>query len=111
MIAAIESPVVTAPRPPAAVDRVAELQKTISASRLNLWLGCRLKFYFRYLLQVRKPPTPSMHAGSTVHAVLQHWNMARWRREPFALERFKTLFGSYWTTLQQGSRIPWEGAE
>jgi hypothetical protein len=32
-----------------------------------------------------------MHAGSTVHAVLQNWNMARWRREPFALERFKTL--------------------
>ena len=111
MIAFTESPGVTARRAPAAVDRVAELQKTISASRLGLWLACRLKFYFRYVKQVQKPPTPAMHAGSTVHAVLQHWNRARWRREPFALERFQKLFGSYWTTLQQGARIPWEGAE
>ena len=111
MIAVAEPPVVTTPGKPAAVDRVAELGKTISASRLGLWLGCRLKFYFRYMLQIQKPTTPSMHAGSTVHSVLQHWNMARWRREPFALERFKTLFGTQWTGLQEGARIRWDGKE
>jgi hypothetical protein len=111
MIALAESPVVTNPSAPATLDRVAELQNTISASRLSLWLACRLKFYFRYILQVQKPPTPSMHAGSTVHGVLQQWNMARWRREPFILRRFKTLFGSNWTTLQQGVQIRWDGEE
>lgn len=92
-------------------DRAVELQKTISASRLGLWLQCRLKFYFRYILQIQKPPTPSRHAGSTVHAVLQHWNMARWRREPFAIERFKALFGTQWTTLQESTKIRWQGEE
>ena len=74
-------------------DRAVELRQTISASRLGVWLQCRLKFYFRYVAQIQRPPTPSMHAGSTVHAVLRTWNIARWRREPFALERFKALFG------------------
>jgi putative RecB family exonuclease len=92
---------------PAAIDRVAELQKTISASRLNLWLQCRLKFYFRYFLQIQKPPTPAMHAGSTVHAVLQQWNMARWRRESFDIEKFKALFGNEWVALQDGAQIKW----
>jgi CRISPR/Cas system-associated exonuclease Cas4 (RecB family) len=92
-------------------DRVAELQKTISASRLSLWLQCRLKFYFRYLAQIQRPPTPSMHAGSTVHAVLQSWNMARWCREPFAVERFKALFGSQWIKLQESAHINWREKE
>jgi hypothetical protein len=111
MIAVAEPSVAINPSTPTAVDRVAELQKTISASRLSLWLACRLKFYFRYILQIQKPPTPSMHAGSTVHGVLQQWNMARWRRETFILGRFKTFFGSHWTTLQQGVQIRWEGEE
>jgi putative RecB family exonuclease len=92
-------------------DRAAELQKTISASRLGLWLQCRLKFFFRYIAQVQRPPTPSMHAGSTVHAVLQSWNIARWRREPFAIERLKALFVSQWTGLQEGARINWREQE
>ncbi len=94
-----------------AVDRVAELQKTISASRLSLWLTCRMKFYFRYILQLPKPPSPSMHAGSIVHTVLQQWNLARWRKEPFSIERFKALYGSHWLTLQEGVKINWDGEE
>ena len=90
---------------------MAELQKTISASRLSLWLQCHLKFFFRYVEQIKKPPTPSMHAGSTVHAVLQQWNMARWKNEPFALERFKAAFGVHWTGLQKDITINWEGDE
>ena len=111
MIAVADLPVDTQPRAPVTVDRVAELQKTISASRLSLWLACRLKFFFRYVVQIQNPTTPSMHAGSTVHSVLQHWNMARWRREPFALQRFKNLFGTQWAGLQEGAKIRWDGEE
>ena len=111
MIATIEPPVPARAKAHASVDPVAELQKTISASRLSLWLQCRLKFYFRYVERIQKPPTPSMHCGSTVHAVLQQWNMARWKREPFALERFKVAFGVQWTGLQKGIAIKWDGEE
>src|ERR1043166_4195885 len=111
MTTTVKRPLVTQSKMPAPVDQAAELQKTISASRLGLWLQCRLKFFFRYIAQIQRPPTPSMHAGSTVHAVLQMWNIARWRREPFAIERFKALFGSQWTKLQEGTRINWEGEQ
>lgn len=92
-------------------DRRKELLETVSASRLSLWLQCRLRFFFRYVQQIQKPPTPSMHSGSTVHAVLQEWNLARWRREAFALEKFKSVFASQWTALQKSTAIHWEGEE
>ena len=52
-----------------------------------------------------------MHAGSSVHAVLQAWSMSRWRREPFATERFKALFNVRWLALQAESKINWDGEE
>src|SRR6185503_11177210 len=45
------------------------------------------------------------------HSVLQQWNLSRWRREPFAIERFKTLFGEQWKSLQAESKIRWDGEE
>ena len=59
---------------------IEKLKKSVSASRLNCWLQCRLKFYFRYVLKISKPKTAALHFGSVVHLVLQHWNMTRWRR-------------------------------
>ncbi len=109
MIATLERPAIKPE--PTEKDRIAELQQTISASRLSLWLGCKLKFYFRYILKTKKPPTPSMHCGSTVHAVLQAWNMSRWRREPFVTERFKGVFDEQWKSLQADTRINWDREE
>lgn len=109
MIATLERPALKPE--PTEKDRIAELQQTISASRLSLWLGCKLKFYFRYVLQTQKAPTPSMHCGSTIHAALQAWNMSRWRREPFVTERFKGVFDEQWKTLQTETPIRWEDGE
>jgi hypothetical protein len=110
MIAALEPRVVVPAKPPSK-NPIEELQQTVSASRLGLWHSCRLKFFFRYVLKIKKAPTPSMHAGSSVHAVLQVWNMSRWRREPFATERFKSLFNVRWLALQGESKINWDGEE
>ena len=54
---------------------------TVSATRLNTWLGCRLKYYFKYVLKLKTPKTAALYVGSTVHTVLKQWNRARWRRE------------------------------
>lgn len=110
MIAVLE-PRATTPAKPQPIDRIAELQKTVSASRLGLWHSCRLKFYFRYIKQIKKSPTPSMHSGSTVHGVLQAWNMSRWRREPFVTERFKGVFDEQWKALQTDIKIRWDDEE
>jgi len=94
-----------------ATDRIERLQQTVSPSRLGLWHSCRLKFFFRHILEIRKAPTSSMHCGSTVHGVLKVWNMSRWRREPLVIERFKLLFDKQWTELQADPRIQWEEGE
>jgi hypothetical protein len=44
-----------------------------------------------------------------VHAVLQHWNLARWRRQPFQMEGLKALFATRWQ--DQEGRINWHGEE
>lgn len=104
MIAEVENGPVSAQAP----TPVETLRKTVSASRLNCWLQCRLKFYFRYILRITKPKTPALHYGSVVHLVLQAWNLARWRKQVFEIEKLKQLFAAGW--LDQGG-IDWEGEE
>ena len=96
---------------PAPEDPVEGLLRTISASRLNCWHQCRLRFYFRYVDRISKPPTPALHVGSVVHGVLQAWNMARWRREPFSLDGFRDLFNQQWHDVQSQAKIRWDGEE
>ena len=90
------------------VPTIEKLQQTVSASRLNCWLQCRLKFYFRYVLKLTKPKTAALHFGTVVHLVLQHWNLARWRKQPFELAKLKQVFETGWA--EQGS-IDWDGEE
>ena len=87
---------------------ISKLQKTVSASRLNCWLQCRLKFYFRYVLKITKPKTAALHYGSVVHLVLQQWNMARWRKQPFDIAKLKQVFDTGWTDQGQ---IKWDDDE
>jgi hypothetical protein len=50
MIAAAEPAKVSSPaQATPKANPIETLQKTVSASRLNTWLQCRLKFYFRYV--------------------------------------------------------------
>ena len=104
MIALIENGVVS----PAEPTPIEKLKRTLSASRLNCWLQCRLKFYFRYVLKLTKPKTAALHFGSVVHLVLQQWNLTRWRRQPFEIAKLKQVFETGW--LDQG-QIDWEGEE
>ena len=110
MIAAVDSVQVHSPaQATPKANPIETLQKTVSASRLNTLLQCRLKFFFRYVQQISKPKTPSLHVGSVVHLILQAWNMARWRKQEFDLEKFKKLFEEGWK--DQPTRINWDGEE
>jgi len=103
--------VVKAPPPNTLETRLEYLKRTVSASRLNLWGSCRLKLFFRYVLNEEKPPSAAMHAGKVVHAVLQSWNLARWRRGSFPLEGIKGFFDSQWTISKEGVSINFYGEE
>ncbi len=77
-------------------DTIHALQKTVSASRLSLFLQCRLKFWFRHVHKIQKPKTAALHLGNSVHAVLRIWNKARWRNQPLTLKQLHDEFAKAW---------------
>lgn len=95
----------------AANDRMEYLRTTVSASRLSCWAQCRLKFFFRYVLQLVTPPSPALHIGSVVHGVLQKWSLARWRGEDGTPETLKAEYEQQWAQRQQDTVIPWKQSE
>ena len=86
------------------------LQETVSASRLSLFLQCRLKFYFRYVLKLQKPKTPALHVGSSVHSVLKAWNKARWLQQPLKLKEVHETYFKAWADNTEGP-VQWEPGE
>jgi CRISPR/Cas system-associated exonuclease Cas4 (RecB family) len=89
---------------------IEELTQTVSASRLSTWLQCRLKFHLRYVAGVPKPPTAALHVGKTVHAVLQQWNLARWRNAPLDGDAITAVFEQAWSA-QSEEAAAWKGEE
>lgn len=90
---------------------IAELTATVSASRLGTWLQCRLKFFFRYVAALEKPKSSALHVGSVVHAVLQQWSLARWRKNPLDAEMIRTVFDQAWIDRQDGEPVRWDEDE
>jgi CRISPR/Cas system-associated exonuclease Cas4 (RecB family) len=101
MIAALDTP------QSAKVDTESLLAK-ISASRLTCFLQCRLKFMFRYVLQIKKPATGALHVGKTVHWALQQWSKARWYGEPLDAGSLKQGFDLHWESSQEKDPVAWE---
>jgi len=96
---------------PAAVKPANESFPTVSATRLNTWLGCRLRYYFKYILRLKKPKTAATYVGSTVHAVLKQWNRARWRKEVLTTEHLQSLFDKSWAEDQKTEPVQWQPDE
>jgi CRISPR/Cas system-associated exonuclease Cas4 (RecB family) len=84
---------------------------TISPSRLSCFHSCRLKFYFRYVLELAKPPSAALFVGKAVHAALQQWSVARWRGQPHDAESLKAGFLMNWITGQEDEPVPWGAGE
>jgi CRISPR/Cas system-associated exonuclease Cas4 (RecB family) len=90
------------------------LQQTVSASRLTLFLQCRLRFYFRHVVAIPKPKTPALHVGSTVHAVLKAWHKARWLHQPLSLKETHEAFERLWDHPEDEEPrepVDWQGEE
>ena len=111
MTAVADPPVPTAGVEENQPRTIAELTQTVSASRLSTWQRCRLQFYFRYVAGIQKAPSPSLHIGTTIHTVLQQWNLARWHKRQLNVEALKGIFSQAWATWQEGETIEWDGNE
>jgi hypothetical protein len=110
VIAAAEAPTAIVPS-----DRqprtVADLIKTVSASRLSCFQSCRLKFWFRYLSGIRKPKPAALHVGGIVHSVLKYWNRARWKGERPNLKQFHDVYAAGWKDDQEKEPVEWKEDE
>lgn len=83
----------------------------ISASRLKSFHACRLQWYFRYVEQIAVPTSPPLLVGKAVHAVLQDWNLARWRGEDCSAERMERAFAASWIHLCEEESMVWSSPE
>ena len=95
---------------PTVEEVIGHLQKKVSASRLTLFLQCRLKFFFRYVAGIVKAKTPALHVGGTVHAVLKKWNKARWKNQPLTLKELHDEFSKAWADVGDEA-VQWEAGE
>lgn len=89
---------------------ITALLEQVSASRLALFLQCRLKFYFRYVLKLSKPKTASLHVGNSVHAVLKAWNKGRWIQKPLTLKQAHDAYAVAWADKSEGN-VTWKQGE
>jgi len=97
---------------PSAINRVDYvLLEPVSASRLNTFHSCRLKFYFRYILKLRKPVGAALHVGKSVHAALQEWSKRRWHSKSSTSEDIRAGFNDHWISLQAEDPVDFEPGE
>ena len=94
--------------PPTQADTIAQLQQSVSPSRLTLFQSCRLKFFFRHVAKLRKPKTASLHVGVVVHDVLRAWNRARWRQEVPSPHLMYAAYTAAWIAGQADEPVAWE---
>ena len=88
-----------------------DLTRVVSASRLNCFQSCRLKFYFRYVLELVKPGSAALFVGKAVHAALQQWSTARWRGQEHDAPALREGFLMSWVTGQEEEPVAWDAGE
>jgi hypothetical protein len=102
VIGALDSPLLSK------VDTERLLAK-VSASRLNCFHTCRLRFYFRYVLGLVKEATGALHVGKSVHWALQQWSKARWYGRPLDTESLADLWAEWRTEAERRARAVLNG--
>ncbi len=94
--------------PPMEDEIVHQLQQKVSPSKLGLFQSCRLKFFFRYVLQLNKPKAIALHVGASVHSTLKAWNRARWRQEVPSSGLMYAAYTAAWIAGQTDEPVAWE---
>ena len=84
-----------------------DLISTVSASRLNTFHSCRLKYFWRYVERVKAPSTPALHTGKAFHDALRQFNLGRWKGTPCSNEELHEGFLEYWASEQNENPVEW----
>ena len=87
------------------------LAEPVSASRLNTFHSCRLKFYYRYVMKLKKPSSPALQLGKAVHSVLQEWSKRRWLGKPADAATLQEGFLGHWAKGLEESHVEFKAGE
>ena len=87
---------------------LADLTGSVSASRLGLFHGCRLRFFFRHVLGITRPKAAALHLGATVHQTLRAWNRARWQDRESSFGSMYSTYEEAWIMGQADEPVAWE---
>ena len=84
-------------------------QPHLSVTQLKTYLRCPLQYYFRYVCDLKAPPTGDMTLGRVVHNVLEdNYRQKIETRQDLPLDQMTDLFSDHWdsqvqeTTLKPG---------
>lgn len=77
----------------------------LSASRLKSFLTCRLRFFFEKVLGLKSPASPALQVGKSVHAALQHYNLARWRGGDTSLDATRQAYDKAFGELEAAEPV------
>lgn len=96
--------------PPDVAPTIERLCQSVSPSRLTLFQSCRLKFFFRHVLRLRRAKAAALHVGGSVHEVLRAWNRARWQQEVPSWASLYAVYEDAWNTGHAEEPVTWGSA-
>ena len=62
-------------------------ESTWSATKLDIWLSCKRKFYYQYILKIEPKPKKEINVGAVLHSSLKR--LFQQKREILSKEEFK----------------------
>ena len=84
----------------------------LSASQINLYTQCSLKYRYQYIDQIPKPFKPSGLAfGSVMHSAIEFFHKERIRKKEVPLERLLKIFETDWFSQKVDSEIRFKDGE
>lgn len=96
------------PLPISLAPATTDVTAVVSASRLKCYMTCRRQFYFRYVLNLKKPAGAALIVGQTLHRMLEIWNHARWHGDNPSLATSNERFDNEWLKIVEAQPVAWK---
>lgn len=88
------------------------MMEHLSASQINLYIQCSLKYKYQYIDQMPKPFKPSGLAfGSVMHSAIEWFHKERMKKREASLEKLLKIFETDWFSQRVDSQIRFKDGE
>lgn len=84
----------------------------LSASQINLYIQCSLKYRYQYIDQIPKPFKPSGLAfGSVMHSAIEWFHKEKMKKKEVSFEKLLKIFETDWFSQKVESEIRFKDGE